>query len=80
MEVRRTASTRQMSVSVLHHPNTSVVPVLFSRIGSLPSGCRYDLRIRYVPVNFLEKFQDDRSSLLYFYQQVMRLFSTRLLF
>lgn len=40
---------------------------------SLPSGHRYDLRIRYVPVNFLEKFQDDRSSLLYFYQQVMRL-------
>lgn len=31
---------------------------------------RYDLRIRYVPVNFLEKFQDDRSSLLYFYQQI----------
>ncbi|XP_070781758.1 protein tyrosine kinase 2 beta, b isoform X3 [Enoplosus armatus] len=31
---------------------------------------RYDLRIRYVPVNFLEKFRDDRSTLLYFYQQV----------
>lgn len=31
---------------------------------------RYDLRIRYVPVNFLEKFKDDRSTLLYFYQQV----------
>ncbi|CAG09125.1 unnamed protein product, partial [Tetraodon nigroviridis] len=31
---------------------------------------RYDLRIRYVPVNFLEKFNDDRSTLLYFYQQV----------
>ncbi|XP_023258768.1 protein-tyrosine kinase 2-beta-like [Seriola lalandi dorsalis] len=31
---------------------------------------RYDLRIRYVPVNFLEKFTDDRSTLLYFYQQV----------
>ncbi|XP_061560862.1 protein tyrosine kinase 2 beta, b [Phycodurus eques] len=31
---------------------------------------RYDLRIRYIPVNFLEKFQDDRSTLLYFYQQV----------
>ncbi len=34
------------------------------------SECRYDLRIRYVPVNFLEKFKDDRSTLLYFYQQV----------
>lgn len=31
---------------------------------------RYDLRIRYVPVNFLEKFNEDRSTLLYFYQQV----------
>ncbi|XP_053743221.1 protein tyrosine kinase 2 beta, b isoform X1 [Synchiropus splendidus] len=31
---------------------------------------RYDLRVRYVPVNFLEKFKDDRSTLLYFYQQV----------
>ncbi|XP_059211699.1 protein tyrosine kinase 2 beta, b [Centropristis striata] len=31
---------------------------------------RYDLRIRYVPVNFLEKFKDDRSTLVYFYQQV----------
>uniref|UniRef100_A0A3B4AYC8 non-specific protein-tyrosine kinase n=1 Tax=Periophthalmus magnuspinnatus TaxID=409849 RepID=A0A3B4AYC8_9GOBI len=30
----------------------------------------YDLRIRYIPVNFLEKFQDDRSTLVYFYQQV----------
>lgn len=31
---------------------------------------RYDLRIRYVPVNFLEKFKDDRSTFIYFYQQV----------
>ncbi|XP_068998122.1 protein tyrosine kinase 2 beta, b isoform X1 [Embiotoca jacksoni] len=31
---------------------------------------RYDLRVRYVPVNFLEKFKDDRSTLMYFYQQV----------
>ncbi|XP_044233423.1 protein tyrosine kinase 2 beta, b [Thunnus albacares] len=31
---------------------------------------RYDLRIRYVPVNFLEKFKNDRSTLMYFYQQV----------
>ncbi|XP_040919810.1 protein tyrosine kinase 2 beta, b isoform X2 [Toxotes jaculatrix] len=31
---------------------------------------RYDLRIRYIPVNFLEKLKDDRSTLLYFYQQV----------
>ncbi|XP_017157797.1 protein tyrosine kinase 2 beta, b isoform X2 [Poecilia reticulata] len=31
---------------------------------------RYDLRIRYIPVNFLEKFKNDRSTFLYFYQQV----------
>ncbi|XP_035000503.2 protein tyrosine kinase 2 beta, b isoform X1 [Hippoglossus stenolepis] len=31
---------------------------------------RYDLRIRYVPVNFLEKFEDERSTLMFFYQQV----------
>ncbi|KAM9704204.1 protein tyrosine kinase 2 beta, b isoform 1-T2 [Menidia menidia] len=31
---------------------------------------RYDLRIRYVPVNFLEKFHDDRSTFMYFYHQV----------
>nr|XP_015832385.1 protein tyrosine kinase 2 beta, b isoform X1 [Nothobranchius furzeri]XP_015832386.1 protein tyrosine kinase 2 beta, b isoform X1 [Nothobranchius furzeri] len=31
---------------------------------------RYDLRIRYVPVNFLQKFKNDRSTFLYFYQQV----------
>ncbi|KAJ8270529.1 hypothetical protein GJAV_G00115980 [Gymnothorax javanicus] len=31
---------------------------------------RYDLRIRYIPDNFLEKFKEDRTTLLYFYQQV----------
>uniref|UniRef100_A0A7N6FAF2 non-specific protein-tyrosine kinase n=1 Tax=Anabas testudineus TaxID=64144 RepID=A0A7N6FAF2_ANATE len=31
---------------------------------------RYDLRIRYIPVTFLDDFKDDRSTLLYFYQQV----------
>ncbi|XP_030628021.1 protein tyrosine kinase 2 beta, b [Chanos chanos] len=31
---------------------------------------RYDLRIRYIPVDFLEKFKEDHTSLLYFYQQV----------
>lgn len=32
--------------------------------------CRYDLRVRYIPDNFLEKFKEDRTTLLYFYQQV----------
>ncbi|KAG7215725.1 hypothetical protein INR49_022082 [Caranx melampygus] len=31
---------------------------------------RYDLRIRYIPADFMEKFQDDRTTMLYFYQQV----------
>uniref|UniRef100_A0A3Q2WXP2 non-specific protein-tyrosine kinase n=1 Tax=Haplochromis burtoni TaxID=8153 RepID=A0A3Q2WXP2_HAPBU len=31
---------------------------------------RYDLRIRYIPSDFMEKFQDDRTTMLYFYQQV----------
>ncbi|XP_060773653.1 protein tyrosine kinase 2 beta, b isoform X2 [Neoarius graeffei] len=31
---------------------------------------RYDLRIRYIPANFLEKFKDDPTSLLYLYHQV----------
>ncbi|XP_053470269.1 protein tyrosine kinase 2 beta, b isoform X1 [Ictalurus furcatus] len=31
---------------------------------------RYDLRIRYIPANFLEKFKDDKTSLLYLYHQV----------
>ncbi|XP_053344696.1 protein tyrosine kinase 2 beta, b [Clarias gariepinus] len=31
---------------------------------------RYDLRIRYIPANFLERFKEDRTSLLYLYHQV----------
>ncbi|XP_058235331.1 protein tyrosine kinase 2 beta, b isoform X3 [Hemibagrus wyckioides] len=31
---------------------------------------RYDLRIRYIPANFLETFKEDRTSLLYLYHQV----------
>ncbi|XP_031436071.1 protein-tyrosine kinase 2-beta isoform X2 [Clupea harengus] len=31
---------------------------------------RYDLRIRYIPKDFLEKFKGDETTLLYFYQQV----------
>uniref|UniRef100_I3KDA3 non-specific protein-tyrosine kinase n=1 Tax=Oreochromis niloticus TaxID=8128 RepID=I3KDA3_ORENI len=31
---------------------------------------RYDLRIRYIPSDFMERFQDDRTTMLYFYQQV----------
>lgn len=31
---------------------------------------RYDLRIRYIPSDFLEKLKEDKTTLLYFYQQV----------
>lgn len=31
---------------------------------------RYDLRIRYIPSDFMEKFKDDSTTMLYFYQQV----------
>uniref|UniRef100_A0A8U8ANK8 Uncharacterized protein n=1 Tax=Geospiza parvula TaxID=87175 RepID=A0A8U8ANK8_GEOPR len=31
---------------------------------------RYDLQIRYLPEDFMESFQEDRTTLLYFYQQV----------
>ncbi|GLD63334.1 protein-tyrosine kinase 2-beta-like protein [Lates japonicus] len=31
---------------------------------------RYDLRIRYIPSDFMENFKDDRTTMLYFYQQV----------
>uniref|UniRef100_A0AAR2JLS6 non-specific protein-tyrosine kinase n=1 Tax=Pygocentrus nattereri TaxID=42514 RepID=A0AAR2JLS6_PYGNA len=31
---------------------------------------RYDLRIRYIPAVYLEKFREDRTSLLYLYHQV----------
>lgn len=31
---------------------------------------RYDLQIRYLPDDFMERFQEDRTTLLYFYQQV----------
>lgn len=41
--------------------------------------CRYDLRIRYIPVNFLEKFREDRSTFLFFYQQVFKRVRLKLL-
>ncbi|KAA0711575.1 Protein-tyrosine kinase 2-beta [Triplophysa tibetana] len=34
---------------------------------------RYDLRIRYIPSDFLEKLKEDKTTLLYFYQQSKQL-------
>ncbi|XP_062979797.1 protein-tyrosine kinase 2-beta isoform X4 [Elgaria multicarinata webbii] len=31
---------------------------------------RYDLQIRYLPEDYVERFQEDRTTLLYFYQQL----------
>uniref|UniRef100_A0ACB8G8P8 Protein-tyrosine kinase 2-beta n=1 Tax=Sphaerodactylus townsendi TaxID=933632 RepID=A0ACB8G8P8_9SAUR len=31
---------------------------------------RYDLQIRYLPEDYIERFQEDRTTLLYFYQQL----------
>ncbi|XP_054844698.1 protein-tyrosine kinase 2-beta isoform X3 [Eublepharis macularius] len=31
---------------------------------------RYDLQIRYLPEDYMERFQEDRTTLLYFYQQL----------
>ncbi|NXA54013.1 FAK2 kinase, partial [Nothocercus julius] len=31
---------------------------------------RYDLQIRYLPEDYLERFKEDRTTLLYFYQQL----------
>ncbi|XP_047432330.1 protein-tyrosine kinase 2-beta-like [Mugil cephalus] len=31
---------------------------------------RYDLRIRYIPPDFMEKLKDDRTTMLYFYLQI----------
>lgn len=31
---------------------------------------RYDLRIRYIPTNFLEKLKEDKTTMMYFYHQV----------
>jgi len=33
---------------------------------------RYDLRIRYIPVDFMKRLKEDRTFLLYFYQQVSK--------
>uniref|UniRef100_A0A8C9WAH3 non-specific protein-tyrosine kinase n=1 Tax=Scleropages formosus TaxID=113540 RepID=A0A8C9WAH3_SCLFO len=53
------------------HPDMTVgeVELKYER-QHLEAEWRYDLRIRYIPDNYLEKFKEDRTTLLYFYQQV----------
>lgn len=33
---------------------------------------RYDLQIRYLPEDFMESLKEDKTTLLYFYQQVKK--------
>ncbi|KPP65100.1 protein-tyrosine kinase 2-beta-like [Scleropages formosus] len=53
------------------HPDMTVgeVELKYER-QHLEAEWRYDLRIRYIPDDYLEKFKEDRTTLLYFYQQV----------
>ncbi|XP_028998576.1 protein-tyrosine kinase 2-beta-like isoform X2 [Betta splendens] len=64
---------KHLKSSEMHwlHPDTTVSD-LTQRYEQhhLEAEWRYDLRIRYIPSNFLEKFEDDRTTMLYFYQQV----------
>ncbi|XP_044043140.1 protein-tyrosine kinase 2-beta-like isoform X2 [Siniperca chuatsi] len=64
---------KHLKSSVIHwlHPDLTVSE-LTQRYEQqhLEAEWRYDLRIRYTPSDFMEKFKDDRTTMLYFYQQV----------
>ncbi|TMS11731.1 Protein-tyrosine kinase 2-beta [Larimichthys crocea] len=64
---------KHLKSSVIHwlHPDLTVSE-LTQRYEQqhLEAEWRYDLRIRYIPLDFMEKFKDDRTTMLYFYQQV----------
>ncbi|KAM4601738.1 protein-tyrosine kinase 2-beta-like [Polymixia lowei] len=53
------------------HPDLTVAELTLQyEQQHLEAEWRYDLRIRYIPADFKEKFKEDRTSMLYFYQQV----------
>ncbi|XP_068165250.1 protein-tyrosine kinase 2-beta-like isoform X2 [Antennarius striatus] len=64
---------KHLKSSVIHwlHPDLTVSE-LIQRYEQhhLEAEWRYDLRIRYIPSDFMEKFKDDRTTMLYFYLQV----------
>ncbi|XP_023276021.1 protein-tyrosine kinase 2-beta-like [Seriola lalandi dorsalis] len=64
---------KHLKSSEIHwlHPDLPV-PELTQRYEQqhLEAEWRYDLRIRYIPSDFMEKFKNDRTTMLYFYQQV----------
>ncbi|XP_020564929.1 protein-tyrosine kinase 2-beta isoform X1 [Oryzias latipes] len=64
---------KHLKSSEMHwlHPNLTVAE-LTQRYEQqhLEAEWRYDLRIRYIPSDFMEVFRDDRTTMLYFYLQV----------
>ncbi|XP_051502924.1 protein-tyrosine kinase 2-beta-like isoform X2 [Myxocyprinus asiaticus] len=53
------------------HPNLTVAEVEQKyEQQHVEAEWRYDLRIRYIPPDFLEKLKEDKTTMLYFYQQV----------
>uniref|UniRef100_A0A3Q3VWC6 non-specific protein-tyrosine kinase n=1 Tax=Mola mola TaxID=94237 RepID=A0A3Q3VWC6_MOLML len=64
---------KHLKSSAIHwlHPDLTVAE-LTQRYEQqhLEAEWRYDLRIRYIPSDFKEKFKDDRTTMLYFYLQV----------
>ncbi|KAM8904491.1 protein-tyrosine kinase 2-beta-like isoform 2-T3 [Spinachia spinachia] len=53
------------------HPDLTVAELtLRYEQQHLEAEWRYDLRIRYIPSDFMEKFKSDRTTMLYFYKQV----------
>ncbi|KAK2879149.1 hypothetical protein Q8A67_019940 [Cirrhinus molitorella] len=53
------------------HPNLTVAEVEKKyEQQHVEAEWRYDLRIRYIPPDFLDKLKDDKTTMLYFYQQV----------
>ncbi|XP_067223779.1 protein-tyrosine kinase 2-beta isoform X6 [Chanodichthys erythropterus] len=53
------------------HPNLTVAEVEQKyEQQHVEAEWRYDLRIRYIPPDFLQKLKEDKTTMLYFYQQV----------
>ncbi|XP_061745608.1 protein-tyrosine kinase 2-beta-like [Nerophis ophidion] len=64
---------KHLKSSAIHwlHPDLTMLELVQQyEQQHLEAEWRYDLRIRYIPSDFMEKFQDDRTTMLYFYQQV----------
>uniref|UniRef100_A0A8B9H508 non-specific protein-tyrosine kinase n=1 Tax=Astyanax mexicanus TaxID=7994 RepID=A0A8B9H508_ASTMX len=52
------------------HPNLTVGEMEQKYSQHVEAEWRYDLRIRYIPTDFLSKLKEDKTTMLYFYQQV----------